>query len=347
MCSLPIGILLALGRRSKMPVVKLFSVIFIEFVRGVPLITVLFMASVMLPLFVPRAWSPDKLLRALVGVAMFASAYMAEVVRAGLQAIPKGQYEGAMALGLGYWQMMCLIILPQALQDHHPEHRQHLYRAVQGHDAGVHRRHLRFPAHRRGRAHRSEMGGADHQRDRLCVRGDVLLHLLLRACRATPRTWKRGSRKADRALNAGSANGMNAKPSRQADAAPSATSPSRSSACTSGTATSTCCATSTSRSMRGERIVICGPSGSGKSTMIRCINRLEEHQQGRIVVDGIELTNDLKKIDEVRREVGMVFQHFNLFPHLTILENCTLAPIWVRKMPKKEAEEIAMHYLTA
>ncbi|SER48623.1 amino acid ABC transporter ATP-binding protein [Rhizobium sp. NFR03] len=97
--------------------------------------------------------------------------------------------------------------------------------------------------------------------------------------------------------------------------------------------------------MRGERIVIAGPSGSGKSTMIRCINRLEEHQKGNIFVDGIELTNDLKKIDEVRREVGMVFQHFNLFPHLTILENCTLAPIWVRKMPKKQAEEIAMHYL--
>jgi general L-amino acid transport system ATP-binding protein len=98
--------------------------------------------------------------------------------------------------------------------------------------------------------------------------------------------------------------------------------------------------------MKGERIVIAGPSGSGKSTMIRCINRLEEHQKGSIVVDGIELTNDLKKIDEVRREVGMVFQHFNLFPHLTILENCTLAPIWVRKMPKKQAEEIAMHFLT-
>ena len=95
----------------------------------------------------------------------------------------------------------------------------------------------------------------------------------------------------------------------------------------------------------GERIVICGPSGSGKSTMIRCINRLEEHQKGRIVVDGVELANDLKKIDEVRREVGMVFQHFNLFPHLTILENCTLAPIWVRKTPRKEAERIAMHFL--
>ena len=96
---------------------------------------------------------------------------------------------------------------------------------------------------------------------------------------------------------------------------------------------------------KGERIVICGPSGSGKSTLIRCINRLEEHQKGQIIVDGIELTNDLKKIDEIRREVGMVFQHFNLFPHLTILEKLTLAPIWVRKMPKKDAEELAMQYL--
>ena len=95
----------------------------------------------------------------------------------------------------------------------------------------------------------------------------------------------------------------------------------------------------------GERIVICGPSGSGKSTLIRCLNRLEEHQEGDILIDGVELTRDLKKIDVVRREVGMVFQHFNLFPHLTILENCTLAPIWVKKMPKRDADELAMHYL--
>jgi len=94
-----------------------------------------------------------------------------------------------------------------------------------------------------------------------------------------------------------------------------------------------------------ERIVICGPSGSGKSTLIRCINRLEEHQRGQIVVDGVELTNDLKHIEQIRREVGMVFQHFNLFPHMTVLENLALAPIWVRKMPKAEAEERAMFYL--
>ena len=96
---------------------------------------------------------------------------------------------------------------------------------------------------------------------------------------------------------------------------------------------------------RGERIVVCGPSGSGKSTMIRCINRLEEHQQGRIIVNGTELTNDIKNIERVRAEVGMVFQHFNLFPHLSILDNLTLGPIWVRKTPRKEAEEAAMLYL--
>jgi general L-amino acid transport system ATP-binding protein len=97
---------------------------------------------------------------------------------------------------------------------------------------------------------------------------------------------------------------------------------------------------------RGERIVVCGPSGSGKSTLIRCVNRLEEYQRGSIVVDGIQLTRDIRRIDEVRREVGMVFQSFNLFPHLTVLENCALAPIWVRKMPRSDAEDLAMQLLT-
>ena len=96
----------------------------------------------------------------------------------------------------------------------------------------------------------------------------------------------------------------------------------------------------------GERVVVCGPSGSGKSTMIRCINRLETHQEGKILVDGIELTDDVRALDAIRRDVGMVFQSFNLFPHLSVLENCTLAPIWVRKMPKKDAEELAMEYMT-
>ena len=97
---------------------------------------------------------------------------------------------------------------------------------------------------------------------------------------------------------------------------------------------------------RSERIVVCGPSGSGKSTLIRCVNALEEHQSGQIIVDGTELTSDIKNVDKIRSEVGMLFQHFNLFPHLTILENCTLAQIWVRKIPQAEAEETAMHFLT-
>ncbi|MBF0392933.1 MAG: amino acid ABC transporter ATP-binding protein [Alphaproteobacteria bacterium] len=96
---------------------------------------------------------------------------------------------------------------------------------------------------------------------------------------------------------------------------------------------------------KGEKVVVCGPSGSGKSTMIRCVNRLEEHQAGRIVVNGVELSDDLKAIEAIRRDVGMVFQSFNLFPHLTVIENLTLAPLWVRRMPKREAAEIAMHYL--
>jgi general L-amino acid transport system ATP-binding protein len=96
---------------------------------------------------------------------------------------------------------------------------------------------------------------------------------------------------------------------------------------------------------KGEKVVVCGPSGSGKSTLIRCINRLEVHQQGKIIVDGIELTNDVKRIDKIRRETGMLFQNFNLFPHMTVLENLTLSPIWIRKMPLKEARELAFHYL--
>ncbi len=96
---------------------------------------------------------------------------------------------------------------------------------------------------------------------------------------------------------------------------------------------------------RGERVVVCGPSGSGKSTMLRCVNRLEEHERGQILVDGIELTGDIRHVDAIRREVGMVFQQFNLFPHLTVLENLVLAPVWVRRMKRREAEELAVHYL--
>ena len=144
----PIGILLALGRRSHMPIVRWLSVGFIEFVRGVPLITVLFMASVMLPLFLPRAWTIDKLLRALIMVALFSAAYLAEVIRGGLQAIPRGQFEAADALGLCYAQKMGLIILPQALKLVIPGIVNTLHRPVQGYEPRAHHRHLRPARHR-------------------------------------------------------------------------------------------------------------------------------------------------------------------------------------------------------
>ena len=189
--SLPLGVLLALGRRSQLPVVRLGSVIFIEFVRGVPLISVLFMASVMLPLFVPEAWTPDKLLRALIGVVLFTSAYMAEVVRAGLAAIPRGQYEAAMSVGLSYWQTMRLIVLPQALRITIPN----IVNTYIGlfkdttlvFVVGI------FDFLRTIEAARIDPQWATpvDQHDRLCVRRDLLLRVLL--CNGALRALRRGA----------------------------------------------------------------------------------------------------------------------------------------------------------
>ena len=336
--SLPLGILLALGRRSKMPAIKLLSVIFIETVRGVPLVTVLFMASFMLPLFVPPGVTFDKFLRALIGVALFASAYMAEVVRGGLQAIPKGQYEGADSLGLGYWQKMRLIIMPQALKLVIPGivntfigmfKDTTLVLIISMFDLlGIVKQNLV----------RRQLGDAADGQDRARLRRHRVLAVLLRhvalfdlhgtPARYRPQTIGQGVRLMI-TENAVSAEEIKVDVKKMhisdTDVAIEIVAMSK------WYGDFNVLKDINLKVMRGERIVICGPSGSGKSTMIRCINRLEEHQKGKIVVDGKELTNDLKKIDEVRREVGMVFQHFNLFPHLTILENCTLAPIWVRK----------------
>lgn len=163
--SFPFGIVLALGRRSKMPVVRMLCVVFIEIIRGVPLITVLFMASYMLPLFMPQGWTVDKLLRAIVGISIFTSAYMAEVIRGGLQAVPKGQFEGADSLGLGYWQKMRLTAAA-GHQAGHPGYRQHLYRHVQGHVAGGDHWHVRSARHRPPefrRRHLGEPRDTDHR----------------------------------------------------------------------------------------------------------------------------------------------------------------------------------------
>ena len=347
----PLGIILALGRRSTtMPVARLLSIIFIEFWRGVPLITVLFMASVMLPLFFPEDTQFEKLSRALIGITLFQSAYMAEVIRGGLQAIPKGQYEAADAVGLNYWKKTVLIILPQALKisipgivntfitlfkdtslvsiigmwdllnasygsTRDPEWLPYALEAFVF--AALIYWIFCFSMSRYSRAIERRLAASDQPlirsareyTDESQPRGDFMMAVEAKAA----------SQEGELIIQIENMNkwygqfhvlkNINLEVK------------------------------------QGEKIVICGPSGSGKSTVIRCINRLEEHQEGTIIVDGIELTRDVKDIEKIRREVGMVFQQFNLFPHLTILDNLTLGPIWVRKMPRRAAIEIATQYL--
>ncbi len=294
------------------------------------------MSSVMLPLFLPEGFSIDKLLRAQIAIILFAAAYVAETVRGGLQAIPKGQYEGADSLGLGYWQQMRKIILPQALKIVIPplvgifislfkdtslvviigifDLTQAAKAAVS--DAGA--ASARNPT---CSSRSSTSSSATRSRATACrwnaswIRGSIV-NLRTGGALVPPQEPPPMSEPIIRLQNVNKWYGQfHVLKDLNLDVAP------------------------------GERIVICGPSGSGKSTMIRCINRLEEHQEGQIIVDGTELTNDLKQIEAIRRDVGMVFQHFNLFPHMTVLENLTLGPVWVLKRPKAEAEATAMKYL--
>ena len=345
-CSLPLGILLALGRRSSLPLLRGASVVFIEFWRGVPLITVLFFATYMLPFFLPANWKIDPLARVLIGVVIFAAAYMAEVVRGGLQAIPRGQYEAAMALGSRLLAHHDLRHPAAGAENRDPRHGQFLHRIVQGHDAGAHCRDLRPARAVARRLLRSELGDAGDRVHRICLRRhdlfrDILLHVALCAGHGTAAQYGCGAVTDAPQLPADGKSGGVARDIRTTRNAVAVDMD----GVNKWFGAFHVLRDITLKVMRGERIVICGPSGSGKSTLLRCINRIEDWQQGRVTVDGVELTEDLKTIDEVRREVGMVFQQFNLFPHLTVLENCTLAPIWVRGQPRKEAEAIAHHYL--
>ncbi len=307
---------------------------FIEFVRGVPFITILFMANTMLPLFVPESWTPDRLLRPLVGIALFSAAYMAEEVRGGLQLLGRGQYEGAMALGLNYPLMMALVVLPQALTMVIPGIVNNFVGLFMDTTlvsiVGV----TDFLEAMNNAFKDPAWSGPTIMATGYVFAGMfyfVVCYGMTRysaLCRAQAR---QGTQKMTRPKAAADET--------RGDAAIDFVGVHK----WYGDFHALRNINLTVR--RGERIVVCGPSGSGKSTLIRCVNRLEEHQRGSIVVDGVELTPDVKRIDEVRREVGMVFQSFNLFPHLTILENCTLAPIWVRKMPKRDAEDLAMTLL--
>jgi general L-amino acid transport system ATP-binding protein len=212
-------------------------------------------------MFLPDGVYMDKLFRVIIAITLFEAAYMAEVIRGGLQALPRGQYDAAKSLGMGYWRLHMLVILPQALK--------------------------------------------------LVIPG--IANTFLALVKDTPLIYVVGLLELVGMIQIHFQvlKDINLEVAQK------------------------------------QKIVVCGPSGSGKSTLIRCINRLEEHQKGKIIVDGVELTENTKNIEQIRAEVGMVFQQFNLFPHLSILDNCTLAPIWVKKIPKLKAEELAMNQLEA
>ena len=345
--SLPLGILLALGRRSDMFLVKAICVGFIEFIRGVPLITLLLVASFLLNIFLPPGTNFDIIVRVIIMVTLFSAAYMAETIRGGLAALPRGQYEAADALGLDYWQSMRLIIMPQALKISIPNIVNNFISLFK--DTTLVAIIALLDPIGLVTAIRADTELERHRLGALRLRGADLLHPLLQhvALLEVPRAQaphrpplRRHPMAEPHPVDVSELAPVHVEKLKVSDE------PAIEIVGMNKWYGQFHVLRDINLTVyKGERIVVCGPSGSGKSTLIRCINRLEEHQKGKIVVDGVELTSDLKNIDKVRSEVGMVFQHFNLFPHLTILENCTLAPIWVRKTPKKEAEEVAMHFL--
>ena len=343
--SLPLGIVLALGRQSDLMIVKALCVGFIEFIRGVPLITLLFVASTLLNIFLPPGTNFDIILRVIIMATLFSAAYMAEVIRGGLAALPKGQYEGADSLGPDYWQAQRLVIMPQALKISIPGIVSSFIGLFKDTVAGVDHRPAGPAGSQSTPSGRTRTGtvscGSFTASSHFCSSSSAS------ACPVIPCIWSASFRLA--IVKKGSRICLICKQSdREIDRSKMTVSDEVAIEITNMNKWYGAFHVLRDINLtvyQGERIVIAGPSGSGKSTLIRCLNALEEHQQGKIVVDGTELSNDLKNIDKIRSEVGMCFQHFNLFPHLTILENCTLAPIWVRKTPRKEAEETAMHFL--
>ncbi len=331
--SFPLGVLLALGRTSRLPVVRACCVGLIEVVRGVPLITILFMAQVMLPMFLPLDLTIDRVLRAIAGMTIFTAAYLAEVIRGGLQAVPREQVEAARALGLSELLVTALVVLPQALRLVIP--------AIMGQFVSMFKDttlvaivgllELLGILQQHHQAARIPGDGARG----LSARRRLLLRHLLRHVPRQPPAGDSARRR------------HSLRPETMPDIERIDT----------GDDIIVCENVKkwfgefqalrgiSLRVRRGEVLVIIGPSGSGKSTFIRTINRLEEHQDGRIVVDGIELTHDVRNIAAIRSEIGMVFQQFNLFPHLTVRQNMTLAPIWVRRWPQAKAEAKAVELL--
>jgi His/Glu/Gln/Arg/opine family amino acid ABC transporter permease subunit len=312
----PLGVLLALGRRSDLPLLRWSAVIYIEFIRGAPLITLLFLGQNILGFLLPGGLAPDRIWRAAWVLTFFAAAYLAEAVRSGLAAVPKGQVEAARSLGLSYPQTLVRVILPQALRVALPAMVGQFISLLQDTTLlsligllellGVARTVMANPEFL---GHNAEVY--------------LTLALLFWSCcaalglgsralekRLDPQTLSRST-----GVEKWYPNGYHAL--RGVDLTVH----------------------------RGEVVVVMGPSGSGKSTFIRTFNALEDFQKGTIRIDGNSLGNDLRQIDAIRREVGMVFQQFNLFPHLTVLDNLVLAPTLVRGRPRAEVQAQALNLL--
>jgi general L-amino acid transport system ATP-binding protein len=295
----PLGVLLALGRKSTLPIVRLISTTYIELIRGAPLFVLLLLAGVALEFFIPSEVAPGSVFRAVTVFTLFTAAYLAEIVRGGLQSIPKGQIEAGKAL-----------------------------------------------EHRRG----IESQRSNHQTGRLPRPGLHLRSSRLRELVVLGGVIRDESRKPEIREKTGSRSAMSKKVFTDATKMSGGR----------GDADAIVVMEGVVKRFKDfealkkidfkvgtqEVVVIIGPSGSGKSTLIRCINRLEEHDGGRIIVDGTELTMDIRNIQEIRRETGMVFQNFNLFPHLTVLTNVAMGPRQVRNMPKAQAEALALELLT-
>ncbi len=330
------------GRVTTLPLVRVVSIAYIEFFRGVPLYVLLLLGGIALGFFLPRGMeTPGLVARAIVVFTLFTAAYIAEIVRGGLQSLPRGQTEAAQALGLSPVKTTALIVLPQALRNVIP--------ALVGQFISLFKDTTLAGA---AMGLLDVLGVADAVTAQPDFRGQGLapetisfvMFLFWVGCI----TMSRESQRLERRLGVGVAMNQPTPATMFADATQMAAT---------GEAMIELIGVQkffgTFQALRDidlnvarqEVVVVIGPSGSGKSTMIRCINRLEEHDGGRILVDGVELTRDIRNIQEIRRETGMVFQQFNLFPHLSVLDNITLAPRQVRKVPKRDAEENAMALL--
>ncbi len=330
--SFPLGVLLALGRRSTLPAIRVLSTGYIEVVRGVPLVTILFMADIILPLFLPGEWRLDRVARAMGGITLFSAAYVRRERARRAPGHPQRPGRGCPGAGPVYLphQRPHRPAAGAALGD--PGERGAVHQPAQGHDAGHDHRPAGAAGHRPGHPGPAGIVRGGVRGVHLCC-GGVLRALLRHEPGQLP---ARAAARRGRAL--------------MADNAPMETP---------GTAPIIVARDvhkwfgplhvlrGISLSVEaGEKIVIFGASGSGKSTFIRTINRLEEHQRGEIIVDGIELTNDVRNIAAIRSEIGMVFQSFNLFPHLTVLQNVTLAPMKVRHLSRDAADDAGMQLLT-